>query len=443
MSRFFSASTPGEGQQPATNFFSPYGTLHRILNPPVISPEAVVIAGLDTRLTFLPETVFDTSSGKVTGFIGGLTFELNLPGKGFVTQGVAEGFSVPVASVLEAARDLDLARLAHLFWSGADELFGDEGSDDLRGFAGNDFIYAAAGADLLEGGTGDDTLRGGSGVDTLLGGHGNDSLNGGLDADLLEGGSGNDVLDGAAGTDTLNGEAGHDRLSGGDGGDMLVGASGSDALGGGGGADTLVGGSGRDTLDGGAEADDLVGGTAGDLLLGAAGNDVLLGDDEEAVTPPGADTLFGGTGNDTLIAGEGNDRLFGDEDMDLLAGGFGADSLTGGLGADTLLGGSGADRFIFQGLGDFQSVGPESIADFTRSEGDRIDLRRIDANVALDGDQAFRLVSDPSKVTAGTALVEAMAGGVMVSLYTDAVGGSEGMIWVAGATGLVRADFLL
>ncbi|MBB4086383.1 beta strand repeat-containing protein [Sphingomonas carotinifaciens] len=282
-------------------------------------------------------------------------------------------------------------------------IVGRTGGDTLSGGAGNDILRGAAGADLLDGGTGLDTadytgslgavtinLRyatasGGDAegdrlvsIENATGGAQSDVLNGSAAANILSGAAGNDTLFGDDGNDTLYGGDGQDRLDGGKNEDALYGDAGDDWLMGGQQADRLYGGAGndrligdtdwisslaaKDVLDGGDGDDWLVGdGTAftasgrgaDDRLTGGAGNDVLIGDGETFAT--GA--IGGG---DTLDGGAGDDILYGDA-VTMAAGSRG--------GADTLTGGTGADRFVFAG-----SFGRDTITDFTRSDGDVIDL---------------------------------------------------------------------
>jgi hypothetical protein len=60
-------------------------------------------------------------------------------------------------------------------------------------------------------------------------------------------------------------------------------------------------------------------------------------------------------------------------------------------GADTYIGGLGGDFFSFaqDALGATQTI-----TDFSAPQGDWIDLRLIDANAALAGDQAFRFIGE-------------------------------------------------
>jgi Ca2+-binding RTX toxin-like protein len=106
----------------------------------------------------------------------------------------------------------------------------------------------------------------------------------------------------------------------------------------------LFGGTGNDYINGGDGADRLSGGNGADILFGGAGADVLNGDG-------GDDTLYGGSGNDSLFGGNGSDFL------------------SGGLGNDQLTGGNGADTFLFR-----QGDGRDTILDYSRSQGDRIQI---------------------------------------------------------------------
>lgn len=141
----------------------------------------------------------------------------------------------------------------------------------------------------------------------------------------------------------------------------------------------------------------------------------------------GADTLTGGSGNDSVSGEGGNDRLHGSAGNDTLSGGAGYDALLGGDGddrliggteGDVLIGGAGRDTFVFASLGD----GNDRIQDFTRTDGDRIDLSAIDADPLAAGDQAF-LFAD------GIAFVAYQPGTVTTSR------GSDGTITVHADTG--------
>ncbi|MFM4856425.1 type I secretion C-terminal target domain-containing protein [Aeromonas hydrophila] len=124
-------------------------------------------------------------------------------------------------------------------------------------------------------------------------------------------------------------------------------------------ADVLIGGDGNDILFGQGGDDFLFGGTGNDILFGGAGNDTLYGES-------GNDTLYGGSGNDTLYGGSGDDTL---------SGGLGNDILVGGLGNDILKGDGGADTFTWlQGDTAAGSVAKDYVVDFSKAEGDKLDL---------------------------------------------------------------------
>lgn len=102
-----------------------------------------------------------------------------------------------------------------------------------------------------------------------------------------------------------------------------------------------------------------------ELYAGTNGDDQLKGTSV-------ADTISGNAGNDTLHGNDGNDLLSGGIGNDQLIGGAGNDRLDGGAGADILTGGTGGDSFVF-GVGS----GSDTIVDFARGSGDKIDLANI------------------------------------------------------------------
>ena len=128
----------------------------------------------------------------------------------------------------------------------------------------------------------------------------------------------------------------------------------------------------------------LLGHGASDTIKGKSGNDILFG-------AKGSDDIRGGGGNDILHGGASNDKLTASNGDDFLFGNGGKDTLVGGLGLDVMVGGKGKDVFVFQstlqaGLGDTSDM----ISDFKQGQ-DKIDLRKIDADLNTPGDQAFSL----------------------------------------------------
>jgi hypothetical protein len=196
--------------------------------------------------------------------------------------------------------------------------------------------------------------------------------------ELLRGTSRNDWIDGQNGHDELHGGGGHDTILGGNGHDRIDGQSGNDHLQGGNGNEQLFGGRGNDLLEGGNGHDSLNGDHGDDRLSGGSGRDILDGG-------VGHDSLSGGSNHDVLLGGSGRDVLSGDA---------GHDQITGGIGVDKLTGGDGADSFIYIALLDsiINAAGQDTILDFSRKQGDRIDLSALDANSVLDGDHAFSFI---------------------------------------------------
>lgn len=277
------------------------------------------------------------------------------------------------------------------------ESYTGETFEDLAyGQGGNNMMAGGYGRDGLVGGEGNDTLNGDQDGDFLWGQTGNDSLNGGV---------GKDWLDGGAGNDTLNGDTEGDWIAGGDGDDLYYVNDDADAV-----QEFIDGGYDRVivgtqyygmtnwveevTLEhsagvevSGNETDNLINGNGfNNKFYGLSGNDKMLGED-------GADWMEGGFGNDTLKGGAGNDTLDGGDDSDTLEAGAGQDQLTGGLGKDLMTGHADADRFVFLRAEEIgKGADGDAIADFSQSQGDKIDLKGIDAKTATVEVDAFTYI---------------------------------------------------
>jgi Ca2+-binding RTX toxin-like protein len=98
------------------------------------------------------------------------------------------------------------------------------------------------------------------------------------------------------------------------------------------------------------------------------------------------DVIKSGAGADTLVGNAGNDKLYGES---------GNDTLRGGSGKDTLYGGAGRDYFDFDKITESgtTSSSRDIIADFNKSQGDKIDLRTIDAKSGTSSNDAFGFLS--------------------------------------------------
>jgi Ca2+-binding RTX toxin-like protein len=377
-----------------------------------------------------------------------------------------------------------------------DIVFGNHLANDLFGNGGDDSLYGGAGDDHIEGGAGDDLMTGGTGADYFSGGSGEDTVTyvdsfDGVTATIEGPNEWPDTwyapMDGTAEGDTITetvenvtGSNFDDYLIGNDYGNVLRGGAGSDDLSGRGGSDLIIGGAGADILIGGGGYDTVsyiesaqgvfvtmngggkaTGGDAeGDIVdrdfeafVGSQFRDVVTGNgydnslfmnggDDYASGGVGDDNLYGNAGHDYMLGDAGDDDLFGNEGNDTLLGGANDDRLVGGDGNDKLTGGTGADsfKFTFEDLGD-----TDTIIDFRRSEGDKINLSMIDANTTVaNGNQAFSFV--------GTAAFTGVAGqlhynsnGIVSTLTGDTNGDklADFTIILSDAPGLIASDFLL
>ncbi|GAB4135646.1 MAG: hypothetical protein Fur0046_08580 [Cyanobacteria bacterium J069] len=301
--------------------------------------------------------------------------------------------------------------------SSNDVIFAGKGNDTVDGKGGNDTIRGELGNDTLRGRRGNDALFGEAGKDNLLGGAGNDTLNGDAGNDTLDGGAGNDIIDGLAGRDLLIGGTGKDILLGGAGRDTIYGGPADGAISINGSNDQeLNGEAGNDLIFGGVDADLISGGDGNDTVFGDAGNDRIFGGD-------GNDSLSGQDGNDDIDGGDGNDVLLGDAGNDFLTGGLGNDSLSGGDGndvlsggggSDTLNGGAGADVFSF-----FSFNGVATIQDFSRAEGDKIQISKFGTGATLASQFAYS--SSTGALTFNSVQVALLQPGLVFSTGLDLV----------------------
>lgn len=272
--------------------------------------------------------------------------------------------------------------------------------ENVRGSNGLDFIQGNELANLLFGDAaqsgpgGNDTLWGFDGNDTIYGGNGNDEISGANDNDRLFGNAGVDTINGGAGIDTIEGGTGADVLSGGaDYDDTVSYASSNAAV-----RISLVFGEAATGRGGHAEGDQITGFSN---VVGSAFADILIDTNLNAVGfEYNSNVFYGGGGNDVLRlggwddegwGGTGADRIFGEGNNDTLRGGTGADTLRGGEGTDLLYGGADADRFVFAAASEsaLDAIARDRVADFSRAQGDKIDLSLIDADPGAFGNNAF------------------------------------------------------
>ncbi len=170
-----------------------------------------------------------------------------------------------------------------------------------------------------------------------------------------------------------------------------------------------------------------------DRLFGGDGNDTLI-------STSGNDLLFGGDSHDVLYGGDGNSTLYGDNGNDLLFGGDGNETLIGGAGADTLTGGDGFNIFDYNSVSESRPgvVNRDVITDFAGAGdaiGDKIDIRTIDANVLVTGNQTFTYIGNAAFTAAGQLRYNTTSG--ILSGSTDADAASEFQIQLVGTPALL------
>ena len=327
--------------------------------------------------------------------------------------------------------------------------------ENVRGANSTDFIQGNEVANILYG---DASGTGPGGDDTISGFDGNDSIYGGAGDDTVNGDLGNDLIYGGTGSDSLNGGGGRDLIIGGGGADVMFGgADGNDTLSfAGSAAGVTVGVTfGTTTVGAGGDAQgDVIGGFSD--VIGSRFNDRLTDTVKTSVNYGGNDNSFyGGLGNDVLYlgggiddghGGSGNDVISGEAGNDRLYGDAGADQLIGGIGLDRLYGGLGADRFIFRSLTDstVSLTGRDTVQEFNSAEGDKIDLRALDADSAMALNQAFTYIGTAA-FDGRHGLVHSTVSGANLVVTGDINGDkvADFAILVLNTAALAGTDFLL
>lgn len=394
-----------------------------------------------------------------------LNGEIASLGDGSITLGsitdVAAGAEGEGFSPITVKAEVDLAAIGR----------GTDGNDRLRSVAGIGDLFGYAGNDRLYGGSDDDRLYGGAGKDLLYGGAGGDLIDGGSSADTVKydssfagviisleaddagwqtasGGtaSGDRLRDiehviGSTHADSLTGNAGGNQLTGGAGDDSLLGGDGNDTLNGQQGADLLDGGAGVDTLSYAQAA----AGVTVSLIADGGGWQQADGSEAAGDRLRGFERISGSDHADRLTGNGGGNVLAGNGGADSIAGASGRDSLDGGAGADVLTGGAGRDCFVFTAAADSTPSTADIITDFNASpQGDRIDLRRLDADADQDADQAFRFIDGAAfSGVAGQLRVERADGATWVYGDTDGDRSADLAIRLTGSIALTADSFLL
>jgi Ca2+-binding RTX toxin-like protein len=368
----------------------------------------------------------------------------------------------------EAADDT-LASIENLTGSAYDDVLrtlgtasvidGGAGADTMEGRAGNDIYYVDNSGDLvieIAGGGIDEVRIRNLASYTLPGfvekltnttnymftGTGNglaNELNGGTTTDHLSGAGGNDTLNGGDGDDELHGDGEHDILNGGSGSDLMYGGEGNDTyfvdcVG-----DTIVEYAGEGTEQ---VCTQLAAYTLGDYVE----NLTYIGAGEPALNFTGSNVgnVIAGLGGPDILDGLGGaDELRGNGGDDVLHGGDGDDLLIGGAGFDLLCGGAGGDLFRFADGDSGTGYAADGITDFVNIV-DKVDLRDVDSNGLLAGDQAFTFIGTAAFSGAAGELRYVMTGTetwLQGDLTGDGVSDFE-IVFVGNVT-LFATDFYL
>jgi hypothetical protein len=164
---------------------------------------------------------------------------------------------------------------------------------------------------------------------------------------------------------------------------------------------------------------------------------------DTAVGTEDGERLEGDREGQALLGLGGGDRLHGRAGGDLLDGGPGPDRLHAGRGGDVLIGGADAERFVFGAAAHSKPGDPDTILDFSREEGDRIGLRRLDADPDRCGDQELEFIDRDAFTDAGQVRQASVAGHTVVKVNLDHDLHAELVIQLNDAIDLHRGDFLL
>ena len=301
-----------------------------------------------------------------------------------------------------------------------------QGGDDIEIFdlgsgadtagAGRNFniILGGSGADILKaegfwedvfGGSGDDTITATGRSAWLFGGTGNDTITGsdlsGYFRERLFGGDGDDTIDGGGGSDIIYGGAGDDSLTGGSGADIFV----------------FSEGHGTDTIQdfNAAQGDKIyLRGFDQTITWEQLQSKITTVTDENNVVT-GVQIDLSDWGGGTIILNgitSVSDVTASMFYLDTITGGDGADTLQGGTSDDTMTGGGGADTFVFD-----EESGNDTITDFNKAEGDRIDLSCFAKAITWEQLQSkITTVTDENNVVTGVQIDLSDWGGGTITL---------------------------
>jgi serralysin len=449
-------STPTTPTAPVTTPTTPVTTPTTPVTTPTTPETSTGASGAD-RIAYSSTAVkIDGGAGSDTLLLkAGATIDLSKTANQALTgSAVVVNFEHIDASASSGAVILTAA-------AAGSTLIGSTFGDTITGGAGNDYIDGNGGADKISAGQGDDRvvyyagaslIDGGAGTDTLIVNNALTVNLGNFSGSMVTGGSAyvtgfenadatNSVaavtLNGSQYNNTLIGSAFNDTLLAGDGYDIVKGGAGNDYIDGGAGVDQLFGEFGDDRIVYDA-ADTIVDGGAGiDTLVLKTAATVNLANYSQVTGSAGTVTGFENVDASGATAGV---TITGSAGANVLIGSAFADKLAGGAGSDTLTGGAGADVFKFDA---YAAGDVDTITDFSRAQGDKIDLTAIDA-IKGGTDNAFAFIGETAfHNVAGELRAFAVSGGTMVQGDVDGNGTADFSILVQNVSSLVATDFFL
>lgn len=209
---------------------------------------------------------------------------------------------------------------------------------------------------------------------------------------------------------------------------------------------TITGNEGNNTLDGAGGSDDLSGGLGDDTYIIDGGD--TIHEDADA----GTDTVISSATyklapfvENLTLTGDANINGMGNRMDNTIIGNDGDNRIFGGKGQDMLSGGLGADKFCFtQGDSSANPDNADHIEDFSTAQGDKIIVGYIDADINIDGNQAFNFIGDAAFSNTAGELAYTVSGDEYTLMGdTDGDGAANFTIIVHSATALTATDFVL
>jgi Ca2+-binding RTX toxin-like protein len=219
----------------------------------------------------------------------------------------------------------------------------------------------------------------------------------------------------------------------------------------------LFGFAGNDKLYGGAASDFLDGGRGRDLMGGGKGNEIYIVDNvfDRVVEGSGQGTdqirssvsfTLPANVENLFLTGLANVNATGNDQNNYIAGNSGANVIFGGLGYDYLVGGAGPDEFVWTDedqtgrlINDFV----DTIGDFSKAQGDKIDLSAFDTNTATPADDAFTFIGTADFDAPGQIRYREISTGYAILINTVGTYNQEMVIKVISASAPEADWFIL